>query len=171
MMTVVETKSGITFYVRNVDELKEEIGHLKSLEEFKERYGEPSITVDGKKLEDFYKELELKERYAQCEKHILKDYPLIKQQSDISDKFYYETILRANGVADLDSDIVARIEKFYEGSSLDEVVSDVDEAVKEAYLQLIKTGIRVKWVQDCKTELIKSIEENREPNYPEYPLK
>ena len=102
--------------------------------------------------------------------YIYKYYPQDKQNSDLADKLYYENILKAKNIENLEADIVKRIERFYNGESLDEIVSDVIDENKEAYLQLIKVGIRVTWVQMCKAEYKKAIEENREPNYPKYPL-
>jgi hypothetical protein len=97
-------------------------------------------------------------------------YPQNKQNSDLADKLYYENLLKSAGVANLESDIVARIERFFGGESIDEVVGDVSEEHKEAYVQLVKVGIRVTWVQRCKAELKAAIAENREPQFPEYPL-
>lgn len=64
-------------------------------------------------------------------------------------------------------------QKYYDGQTIDEVlntIEDLTDDTREAYLQLLKVGIRVTWVQRCKSELKKAIEENREPIYPEYPL-
>jgi len=62
------------------------------------------------------------------------------------------------------------VKEFYNGKSIDEVTENVANENKEAYEQLIKVGIRVAWVQHCKRELKAAIDEQREPNYPKYPL-
>ena len=104
------------------------------------------------------------------EDYIYSKYPQSKQNSDLADKLYYENLLKAKGIKNLEADIVKRVEEYYKGKNLDEVISDVADENKESYLQLIKVGIRVTWVQMCKNELKKAIEEQREPEFPEYPL-
>jgi len=65
---------------------------------------------------------------------------------------------------------VLKVQDFFKGAKLESLVEDVADENKEAYIQLVKVGIRVTWVQMCKQELKKAIEEDREPNFPEYPL-
>lgn len=110
----------------------------------------------------------IEDKYKELEKYIYTYYPPVKQQSDIADKNYYEIILKNGGITNLDKDIVTRTKNYFEnGRKLDDVVSDIaDENKKEAYLQLIKTAIRVTWVIDCKKELKQAINEKREPEYP-----
>ena len=79
--------------------------------------------------------------------YIYTHYPQTKQNSDLADKLYYENLLKAAGVQNLEADIVAKVQSFYDGKSLEEVLADVDENHKEAYEQLTKVGIRVAWVQ------------------------
>ena len=107
------------------------------------------------------------EKQKQITDYIYKYYPQEKQASDQADKEYYLTLLKAKGIENLETDIVAMVQNLFKGKSLDEVVADV--ADKDAYLQLIKAGIRVTWVQMCKRELKLAITENREPVYPEFP--
>lgn len=107
---------------------------------------------------------------AQITEYIYIYYPPVKQASDQADKEYFSTLLKAKGTENLEADIVARVQDFYTGKTLDEVVEDVPDENKEAYLQLIKVGIRVTWVQMCKQELRRAIEEDKEPNFPKYPL-
>ena len=97
-------------------------------------------------------------------------YSQAKQNSDLADKLYYENILKANGFENLEQTIVTKVVEFENGKSFDALLSDVEDANKEAIAQLLKVGIRVAWVQRCKAELKKSIAEDREPNYPAYPL-
>jgi len=97
-------------------------------------------------------------------------YPPVKQQSDIADKVYYETLLKAKGITNLEQDIVNRTTRFYNGETIEEIIADVDDEDKVAYEQLIKVAIRTKFVQDCKLELKKAIDENKEIEYPKYPL-
>lgn len=110
------------------------------------------------------------EKYDDCKNFIYNHYPQTKQNSDLADKLYYENILKANGFENLEQTIVAKVVEFENGKSFDELLSDVDDANKEAISQLLKVGIRVTWVQRCKEELKKSIAEDREPSYPAYPF-
>jgi len=115
----------------------------------------------------------INEKYSQTKNHIYKYYSQIKQASDQADKEYYSTLLKANGVQNLEATIASIVSKYYDGQTIDEVlntIEDLTDDTREAYLQLLKVGIRVTWVQRCKSELKKAIEENREPIYPEYPL-
>jgi len=107
---------------------------------------------------------------AQITEYIYIHYPPAKQASDQADKEYFSTLLKANGAKNLEADIVTRVQNFFKGAKLESLVEDVVDENKEAYLQLIKVGIRVTWVQMCKQELRRAIEEDREPNFPEYPL-
>ena len=129
-----------------------------------------TLNLSKEELEKKIKELNVEQKYRECSKYIFKFYPDVKQKSDISDKTYFETLLKASGVQNLEADIVAKVQSFYDGKSLEEVLADVDENHKEAYEQLTKVGIRVAWVQQCKRELKAAIAEEREPNFPNYPL-
>lgn len=101
--------------------------------------------------------------------YILQHYPQIKQQSDIADKMYFETVLKAGGVSDLEVDIATRVGQLHSGKSLDEVTSDVSQKSKVAYIQLIKVGIRVSWVQACKKALGEAIAQDTKPQFTDYP--
>ena len=129
-----------------------------------------TLNLSQEELEKKIKELNVEQKYRECSKYIFKFYPDVKQKSDISDKTYFETLLKASGVQNLEADIVAKVQSFYDGKSLEEVLADVAAEQKEAYEQLTKVGIRVAWVQQCKRELKAAIVEEREPNFPKYPL-
>jgi len=159
-------KNGKLEYIKvNFDELPQYDGNLHINKIFYKR-------VDGKVEIDLDRTIEnwMKDKYKEVENVIYSKYPQSKQNSDLADKLYYENVLKAKGIENLESDIVARVERFYEGASLEDILSDVADENKEAYEQLIKVGIRVTWVQMCKNELKKAIEEQREPEFPKYPL-
>ena len=130
--------------------------------------GEVVVNEEFKRLDLLLREQKRYESYIA--RHIFQSYPQTKQNSDLADKLYYENLLKSQGVQNLEADIVARVQNFYDGKSLEEVLADVDESHKEAYEQLVKVGIRVAWVQQCKAELKAAIAEDREPNFPKYPL-
>ena len=112
----------------------------------------------------------LNDKYRDIENYIYSKYPQSKQNSDLSDKIYYENILKSKGIESLENDIITRVKDFFTGKTLEEVIEDISDENKEAYLQLLKVNIRVTWVQMCKDELKKAIDENREPDFPKYPL-
>ena len=100
---------------------------------------------------------------------IYSKYPQSKQSSDLADKLYFENALKAKGVKTLEKTIVTKITAFNDGKTFDEILDGVADENKEAMAQLLKVGIRVSWVQACKSELKTAIAENREPVYPEFP--
>ena len=142
--------------------------------------GEEFVWLDDRpmptdeEIEAKIKELEEQEKidakYKECANYILEYYPQIKQASDQADKEYFSTILKAQGAENLEAEITTRIQNFFAGSTLEDVVANIADEDKEAYTQLVKVGIRVTWVQLCKSELRNAIAENREPVFPEYPL-
>ena len=144
-------------YVPSVKELKEMIDSFRN--SFKD---ETDIEITSEVLEMIAND--------KITSYIYNHYPQTKQNSDLADKLYYENILKANGFENLEQTIVAKVVEFENGKSFDELLSDVNDANKEAISQLLKVGIRVTWVQKCKEELKKAIKEDREPNYPKYPL-
>ena len=122
------------------------------------------------KIKELEAQAKIDAKYDSCKNYILQHYSTTKQQSDQADKEYFSTLIKANGVKDLETEIVLKVQDFFKGATLESLVEDVSDENKEAYIQLIKVGIRVTWVQMCKQELRKAIEEDREPNFPEYPL-
>ena len=100
---------------------------------------------------------------------IYSKYPQPKQSSDLADKLYFENALKAKGVKTLEKTIVTKITAFNDGKTFDEILDGVADENKEAMAQLLKVGIRISWVQACKSELKTAIAENREPVYPEFP--
>lgn len=103
------------------------------------------------------------------QQYIYMHYPQDKQNSDLADKVYFENILKASGFNELEKTVVEKVINFKKGTSLNELLSDVEDANKEAIGQLIKVGIRVDWVQMCKAELRASILAKKEAKYPEFP--
>ena len=112
----------------------------------------------------------LEDQYKAIEDFIYSKYPQGKQASDSADKEYFSTLLKAKGIQNLEATIAVKIQDFFKGVALENLVEDIADENKEAYIQLIKVGTRVTWVQMCKQELKKAIAENREPEFPEYPL-
>ena len=114
----------------------------------------------------------IEDKYKQVENYIYNYYPPIKQQSDVSDKVYYETLLKAKNYKDIELQLVNAVEDFLKGKTIDNILNDnnvADEDI-EPITQLLKLGIRVTWVINCKKELKQAISEKREPNYPRFYL-
>ena len=122
------------------------------------------------KIKELEEQEKLKAIYDSCRNYIYQYYPIDKQASDQADKEYYTTLLKAKGIDNLEAVVVAKVQDFFNDVPLENLVDDVVDEDKEAYIQLIKVGIRVTWVQMCKQELKLAITENREPKFPEYPL-
>jgi len=97
------------------------------------------------------------------------NYPQEKQNSDLADKIYYETTLKAGDYAELEKDIIGRAEKILGGNTLDEVLADVADKDKDGVAQLVKAAVRVTWVVKCKEVYKKAVAEDIEPQYPAFP--
>lgn len=104
--------------------------------------------------------------------YISQNYPQKKQNSDLADKLYFENVLKASGrYPDIEKKIVHAVAAFYAAKDTDtpktpaELAADMavaddslsgeekDQQLQQDVIgleQLIKVGIRVKWVQDCK---------------------
>ncbi|WP_294948234.1 hypothetical protein [Sulfurivirga sp.] len=117
------------------------------------------------------------------EQHILRHYPQTKQASDTADKMYFETVMRASGTyPSLDADITQAVADYYtaRASGTPKTPAELAAALAQpgdeaAIEQLIKVGIRVKWVQDCKVayrEAVVALQTGgaAELNLPDYPL-
>lgn len=169
MITCIEKNSNTTINANSIEELFEQMAYLKNYKDLKKSIGNAVFEINGLPEDEFLKKVELDKKYNSCKDYILQHYPQIKQQSDIADKMYFETALKAGGVSDLEVDIAARVGQLHSGKSLDEVTSDVSQESKVAYIQLIKVGIRVSWVQACKKALGEAIAQDTKPQFPDYP--
>jgi len=75
------------------------------------KFNEVFFMLDGEKVVIDWERTEKKwieEKYEEVEDTIYGTYPQSKQQSDIADKNYYETLLKAKGIENLEADIVGR---------------------------------------------------------------
>ena len=105
------------------------------------------------------------------ENTILLQYKQDKQMSDISDKLWYEQILKQKSynVTELLED--GYIEYLKQNKDLEKTINSLIKSNKikqedvYALEQIAKTMLRVMWVQECKEEYKKSIKEIREPEY------
>ena len=103
--------------------------------------------------------LQLSALRQQLELTIYDAYPQSKQNSDIADKMYYESQIKAGGgYPNLEKSITAAVIQFYAAQAADTGASPAQLAAgiaqsdddQTSLEQLIKAGIRVTWVQDCK---------------------
>ena len=101
--------------------------------------------------------------------HIYRYYTPNMQTEDGTWKNYYTTLLKAKGVENLEADIVAKVIEVQNGKSLDEIVTDVDDALKPAYQKLVKIGVRTSWAYKIIEESLLAQAENREPVYVDFP--
>ena len=106
-----------------------------------------------------------------CQDWILTYYPLEKQNSDNTDKAFWEPILKAQGYNNLDATVVGYIKRFvYNNESFSTIMADEPDATRVSVGQLVKTGIRLNWVIDCKYELAAAKAESRALNLPPFPV-
>ncbi len=160
-------KSGKIKYIKvEPDELPEWGKDNRKIQTIFYKQTDGTIIIDEDRTIKQWQDDKLKE----IERYIYSYYPQSKQNSDLADKLYYENTLKARGFENLEQTIVTKIIAFESGKNFDELLSDIADENKEAILQLVKVGIRVAWVQKCKAELKTALLENREPEYPVYPL-
>ena len=127
-----------------------------------------NLVIDKERTEQKW----IEDKYKEIENYIYLYYPPVKQQSDVSDKVYYETLLKAKNYKDIELQLVNAVTEFLQGKTFDEILTEnnVADEDKEPILQLLKLGIRVAWVINCKKELKQAINEKREPKYPRFYL-
>jgi len=99
-------------------------------------------------------DLEDEDRYISLKitttNYIYENYPQNKQNSDLTDKFYFDSQLREAGITDLDKQVNDQVTAFYSGTSIDDIIAGLTDDMKIPLGQLIKVAIRVQWVQMCK---------------------
>ena len=130
--------------------------------------GDGNVIVDEERTTIAWMKLER----VKLSSYIYSKYSQTKQNSDLADKIYYETVLKAKGYSDLEQQLVNSVIAFLGGDSIDKILddNDVPDEDRMSVTQLLKLGIRVTWVQRCKGELYTAIADNREPDYMEYPI-
>ncbi len=82
---------------------------------------------------------------------IFEKYPDVKQKSDLSDIIYFQTELQKT---DLTLDVITlRVREasdlFFAEETIDDIMLTFDTD-QDSWLQLIKTDVRVVWIQKCK---------------------
>ena len=108
-------------------------------------------------------------KYLPIEEHIYSYYSEKKQAQDSKWVDSYSTKLKADGVTDLEAKVVTMTKAFFNGSTLDEILADVDDTQKPYFKKLVKVAIRTQWAEDCINEGKKAIDEDREPVYTDFP--
>lgn len=137
-------------------------------------YHKPTYKIadDGNIIIDEEKSFEvwIEQKKEELRKYIETRYPEWKQRSDIADKFYFETYLRFEGIENLEQTIVELYNNFINGIDIENDLAQYkDKNIRAAIVQLIKVAVRVGWVQMCKQELSRAIQEKREMAPPPYP--
>jgi len=139
------------------------------------------ITLNAADYEVIYSVEELAQM---VEQHIYSSYPQAKQNSDLADKMYFETTLKASSnYPTLEALIAKAVADFYTAQAAGKPVTTASLATPLAKVagdeigieQLIKVGIRVKWVQDCKAAFataVANVQAGKADNLtlPNYPL-
>lgn len=140
-----------------------------------EFYHKPVYAIDDKGNifidEEKSYEAWVEQKKLELKNYIEVRYPEWKQRSDIADKFYYETYLRFENIENLEQTIVYLYNDFINGIDIEPALNQYnDQKIREAFVQLIKVAVRVGWVQACKQELKRAINEKREMAPPPYPV-
>ena len=146
----------------------DENGYMIEESEFNEQK-HSSLEIDDMNIEEEKKKTDAYLYKRKMSMYIYSNYPQDKQGSDTSDKMYFETTLKAEGVQNLESLVVGKIKMVQDGNTLVDAVADVDEVIRLGVTQLVKVGIRVAWVMACKAEYHLAVAEGREMNLPAFP--
>ena len=137
-------------------------------------YHKPVYRIDdgGNIIIDEEKSFEawVEQKKEELRKYIEARYPEWKQRSDVADKFYFETYLRFENIENLEQTIIYLYNNFINGIDIEKDLAQYgDKNIRAAIVQLIKVAVRVGWVQLCKQELSRAIQEKREMVPPPYP--
>jgi len=103
------------------------------------------------------------------EEHIYKYYGDRKQSQDMMWTNYHRTNLVAQGVSDVEAQVVGMVVAVKSGKKISTVLKDVSADQKPAFEKLVKVGLRTAWAESCIEEGLKAMAEDREPNYPAFP--
>ena len=109
-------------------------------------------------------------KYLELEKYIYSFYTNAKQNQDEKWVSSYTTKLKAYGVESLELKVVDMVKLYLDGSTLEEVISPVDDAFKPYFEKLVKIALRTEWAEQCIIEGKLAISENRDPQYDEFPI-
>jgi len=152
------------------------------------------IVVDEEKEMEAYKQHLIERANEVIQEYILSHYPLEKQNADNQQKDYYGTailMIRMNKTSStpltLDHiylEVGEKVNKFFNGYSFDQLVSEYPDDERFYWEQLLKAGIRKAWVVKCvyvfndfkqKVMSAKSLDELEQLDvqildFPEFPL-
>ena len=109
------------------------------------------------------------EAEAYIEAFIYSNYPEKKQAQDEKWINSFTTKLKAQGVNDLEVQVVDMVTSFLTGSSLEDVLVDVSTEQKPYFEKLVKVAVRSEWAESCISEGLLAYTENREPVYSDFP--
>lgn len=138
-------------------------------DEFRSLTKTEKIKVDAK-VKELEAQAVLDEKSQAIENHIYTNYPQKKQAQDEKWVSSFTTKLKAQGVDNLEVQVVQMIGLFFSGKTLEESLAGVTEQqLKPLFEKLVKVGIRTEWAERCIVEGTTAIAENREPEYPEFP--
>lgn len=157
-------KNGMIKFIKvNRDSLPEST--LKNVQVFYKYDDDKNIVVDNRRTMAEW----TKVKHSELQHLIYDKYPQAKQGSDLADKMYYETELKASGAVDLEKTVYNVIVDVVTGTPFADALAKVDENVRQGVGQLVKTGLRIKWIQDCKLVLKEALTTLTEPTYPTFP--
>ena len=140
-------------------------GHSRDLRGYVESILMEKIDIAFLDVEYIEGELE-----KELEDYIYFNYSNLKQQQDEKWVSNYSAKLKALNVENLESKIVSKVTAFYDGKTLEETISDVQEEQKKYFEKLVKVGVRAEWLELSIEEGKKAIEEKRDFSFRDFPI-
>ncbi len=134
-----------------------------------EKYKKPTKTAINNKIKELEAKAELEAKNQDIENHIYSKYPTKGQQQDNVWVQNFTTKLVAMGVTDLEKKVVDLTTSFYKGKTLDEVLANIDDAVKPMYEKLVKVAVKNEWAYNCILAGKKAIKDDTDAEYPVFP--
>ena len=129
----------------------------------------PTETAINNKVKELEAIAELDAKNQDIENHIYSKYPAKTQQQDNGWVQNFTTKLVANGVTDLDKQVVELTTSFFSGKTIDEVLAGVDDALKPMYEKLVKVAVKNEWAYNCILAGKEAIKNNTDAEYPAFP--
>lgn len=137
---------------------------------WKSEIKQPTKTKIGNKVKELETIEKIEAKNQDIENHIYSKYTKLKQAQDAGWVQNFTTKLVANGANDLDNQIVGFTFSFYEGKTLEEILINIDDAVKPMYEKLVKVAVKNEWAYNCILAGKKAITDNTEADYPAFPV-
>lgn len=139
----------------------------------KDKIGSKAYENQLKELGLSSDDIEIKPNFSfskkELEEFIYRSYGKEQQSQDLMWTNYHRTNLVAQGVADVEAQVVGFVLDVEGGKKLSTALKNVNADQKPAFEKLVKIGLRTAWAKKCIDEGLSAMAEGREPNYPPFP--